>query len=110
MAAAHTEARAINPRFQLGRLMMTAAVRNWLVEDEARIAALSRHVGRLVARHAAGDWGETGPEDSAANERAIAHGDRVFSVYDTGEADHPRVWVITEADRSSMCVLFPEDY
>ncbi len=34
-------------------------------------------------------------------------GARLFSAYDTPEG---RLWIITEADRSSTCVLLPEEY
>jgi hypothetical protein len=62
----------------------------------------------LVRRHAAGDWGELCPEDRRENELALHAGFRVFSAYTlpTGQ----RVWVITEADRSSTCVLLPTEY
>lgn len=89
------------PRFSLGRLVATPAALQAL--ELAGVTALS-----LVRRHAAGDWVECDAEDRQANEDAVKHGDRIFSVYGlpTGE----KVWVITEADRSSTCVLLPEDY
>jgi len=61
----------------------------------------------LLDRHAMGDWGQIDPEDCGLIERALRDGDRVFSVYDIGLG---RVWVITEADRSSTTLLLPEDY
>lgn len=62
----------------------------------------------LLRRHLAGDWGDLDAEDKALNDKAVTHGSRVFSSYilETGE----KVWVITEADRSSTCLLLPEDY
>lgn len=42
-----------------------------------------------------------------ANENAVAYGDRILSSYKIGGS---KVWVITEADRSSTCVMLPEDY
>ena len=38
---------------------------------------------------------------------SLREGFRIFSAYDTPAG---RAWVITEADRSSTCVLRPEDY
>jgi hypothetical protein len=35
-------------------------------------------------------------------------GARIFSVY--GLSDGAKVWIITEADRSSTCILLPEEY
>lgn len=61
----------------------------------------------LLARHQTGDWGDLGAEDKRANDRALARDERVFSAYDV---DGARVWIITEADRSSTCVLLPSEY
>ncbi len=62
---------------------------------------------QLIRRHAAGDWGKLAPEDVAANVHAVQHDLRVFSSYPLGEGI---VWVITEADRSSTCLLLPSEY
>ena len=62
----------------------------------------------LVGRHVSGDWGDVGQDDAKMNENAIAHGARVFSSYRLSDTD--RVWVITEADRSSTCLLTPDEY
>lgn len=40
-------------------------------------------------------------------ERALKTGERLFSAYDTPAG---RVWIITEWDRSSTCVLLPSEY
>ena len=60
----------------------------------------------LLIRHATGDWRELGCEDQVANQRAIADGSCVCSVYQVG--DH-RFVVITEADRSATTVLLAEE-
>ena len=64
--------------------------------------------GSLWLAMFSGDFGEVDAEDRQANVDAIQHGERILSAYTlrTGE----RLWVITEADRSSSCVLRPEDY
>ncbi len=64
---------------------------------------------RTIARHAAGDWGERlSKEDRAENRLALEKGDlRLFSVYETRLG---KLWVITEADRSSTCILTPDEY
>jgi hypothetical protein len=61
----------------------------------------------LVQRHSGGDWGDLDADDVAANVTAIQHDLRVFSSYKVGE---DKVWVITEADRRSTCVLLPSCY
>ncbi len=62
----------------------------------------------FLMRHARGDWGEVCPEDSDANNEAHEHGGRLFSAYKL--RDGTKIWIITEADRSSTCILLPEDY
>jgi hypothetical protein len=62
----------------------------------------------LLDRHQAGDWGEIDPEDRGVNEEALRMDARVFSVYRLSDGE--KVWIITEADRSSTCVLLPEEY
>ena len=87
--------------FPLGRLLATPRALDLL--DSRGIDAVE-----LLDRHQRGDWGELSAEDVAANEFAIANGLRILSAYRIGEKE--RVWIITEADRSSTTVLLPEDY
>lgn len=61
----------------------------------------------LLGRHIAGDWGDLSEADVAANVQAIEHDLRIFSSYKCGQG---KVWVITEADRSSTCILLPDEY
>ena len=62
----------------------------------------------FLDRHITGDWGDCDDEDAAANDQALTDDSRIFSVYHlaTGE----KIWVITEADRSSTCILLPDEY
>ena len=61
----------------------------------------------LLSRHIAGDFGDLSAADVAANVHAIQHDLRVFSSY---KIAHGKVWIITEADRSSTCILLPDEY
>ncbi len=63
---------------------------------------------RLLARHAVGDWGDITEEDRRENERAVAAGCRLLSAYTL--RDGTRIWIITEADRSSTTILLPGEY
>ena len=63
----------------------------------------------LLDRHRSGDWGEVPPEDARENARSLKYGWRILSSYPVGK-DGSRVWIITEADRSSTCILLPEEY
>ena len=60
-----------------------------------------------LRRHLAGDWGDCSAEDRKENDFAIGKELRIFSAYQTPNG---KLWIITEADRSSTCILLPSDY
>lgn len=62
----------------------------------------------LLRRHASGDWGEVDAHDRRANDKALKEGIRLLSAYTLPGGR--KVWIITEADRSSTCILLPEEY
>jgi hypothetical protein len=62
-----------------------------------------------LARHHSGDWGDVSKRDKKENELSLKKGFRIVSVYklpNTGE----KIWIITEADRSSTTILLPSEY
>lgn len=91
----------MTPRFRLGNLVATPGALQTLEAAEV-------DTFHLVLRHAKGDWGDLDAEDKQSNEDALKHGDRLLSAYKlpTGE----KVWIITEADRSSTTILRPDEY
>ena len=62
----------------------------------------------LLSRHLIGDWGVVPKEDAKANWDALKYGARILSSYPMDSGD--RIWLITEADRSSTTFLLPEEY
>jgi hypothetical protein len=88
-----------NSKFPLGQTVATPNALNHLTQDD---------ILGCLKRHAAGDWGDVDEHDHLANERALKTGNRLFSVYHA--QDGTKFWIITEADRSSTCVLLPADY
>ncbi len=90
------------PKFPLGRIVATPAAL-------AELARTGDSAHALLARHVTGDFGVVCKEDWQANVDALAQGERVFSAYMLKDGG-TKVWVITEADRSSTCVLMPDDY
>lgn len=72
------------------------------------VMALSIDLASYMHRHHCGDWGDLGDEDKQANEEALTNSDRILSCYQVGGGR--RIYIITEADRSSTCVMFPEEY
>lgn len=63
--------------------------------------------GVLLARHESGDWGQLEEEDKKENAFSINKHLRIFSAYIINGV---KLWIITEADRSSTCILLPENY
>ena len=86
--------------FPLGQLLTTPAALGAL--QAAGLTPLA-----LLARHAAGDWGDLDLKDKQLNERALRDGGRLFSAYCLAAGS--KVWIITEADRAATTVLLPED-
>jgi len=64
--------------------------------------------GEFLRRHACGDWGDLSEEDRKENEFSLVNGFRLLSSYTLSSGT--RIWVITEADRSSTTLLLPEEY
>ena len=89
------------PLFKLGQLVSTPGALE-LLEKTATDGFV------LIQRHQHGDWGCVPAEDAEANEYALVTGCRIISSYLLNDTD--KLWIITEADRSSTCVLMPEDY
>ena len=85
-------------KFPLGQVVITPNALEKLNSDDI-LNSLNRHV--------VGDWGELDEEDRQTNDEALQSGSRLLSAYCSGSA---KFWIITEADRSSTCVLLPEDY
>jgi hypothetical protein len=102
-------------RFGLGQIVATPAALALLKECGFNAAM-------LIARHLHGDFGDICAEDAAENELSVQNGYRVMSVYRlvspetlkttpaVKRVDLPTVWLITEADRSSTCLLLPAEY
>ena len=63
---------------------------------------------RYVARHVVGEWGDLDVADKRANEQALKSGARLLSAYHL--SDGTKIWIWTEADRSTTCVMLPSEY
>jgi lipocalin len=89
------------PLFPLGQIVATPGALEAL--NNARQSPVE-----FLARHAQGDWGEVCAEDRVLNDEAVKDGSRILSAYRTKL--EVKIWVITEADRSSTCLLLPDEY
>lgn len=74
----------------------------------AALATTGENAVHFLARHARGDWGDLDTADQRANERALKDGSRLLSAYHL--KDTTRIWIWTEADRSSTCLMLPSEY
>jgi len=86
-------------KFRLGRIVSTPNALRSLAQDDILTG---------IQRHQAGDWGDLGKEDIAANDQALVQGTRIVSVYRASNGI--RFCIITEADRSATTILLPKDY
>ena len=85
--------------FPLGQTVITRTAESVLNPEDIFVS---------LRRHAAGDWGDVCPEDKAENELSLKEGFRLLSAYT--DRNGIKFWIISEADRSSTCILLPEDY
>ncbi len=87
--------------FPLGEVYLTIGAKEALEEsDQTAIEFLSRHQS--------GDYGDVCEDDRRENELSVKEGFRILSAYRTGKGE--RIWIITEADRSSTTCLLPSEY
>ena len=80
--------------FWWGRFSLSEGVADRATQD----VEFATFCYRSLRRHASGDWGGMSVED----------GSRVSSTHK--QRDLPKIWIITEADRSATRVLFPHEY
>ena len=99
------------PLFKLGKIVATPGAL-----DIMNSAGVDTAI-RLLKKHATGQWGDLSPEDSKLNDEAVASGkDRILSAYNLRvyvtptELGYKKIWVLTEADRSSTCIELPGEY
>ncbi|WDI43718.1 hypothetical protein [Bremerella sp. P1] len=90
-----------SPKFDLGQIVATPGALEAL-------ESAGQNPTEFLTRHVAGDWGELDQEDQQANDDALQSGARLLSAYRL--TDDTKLWIITEADRSSTCILLPSEY
>lgn len=91
----------MKPLFELGRVVATPGALDALNTHQKSISG-------ILKRHMKGDWGDLGDGDKEDNNFAITHGIRILSAYNI--TNTVKIWIITEADRSSTTLLLPSEY
>jgi hypothetical protein len=89
------------PKFNLGQIVATPGALEALQQS-------GQTPQFFLSRHVRGDWGEVCDDDKRLNDQALVDGSRLLSAYRTLKGE--RLWIITEADRSSTCCLLPSEY
>ncbi len=87
--------------FPLGEVFLTIGAKDALAESE-------QLPNEFLAKHQKGDYGIVCKEDWKENDLSVREGFRILSSYKTQK--DAKIWVITEADRSSTTLLLPEEY
>ena len=94
----------VNSTIPLGQVVATRGV-HALASQNPEFAEFMQ---KCLNRHAKGDWGDLCQEDKHENELSLKQGLRLLSAYETDGL--PKIWIITEADRSATTILFPDEY
>lgn len=86
-------------KFSPGKIVISPAALKLLSAEDIQ--------GAMEA-HVCGEWGDLGKEDRLENDRGLALGRRILSVYHTREGIN--FWIITEADRSVTNIFLRESH
>ncbi len=87
--------------FPLGETVMTIGAKETLAES-------NQLPNEFLAKHQNGDWGDVCENDWRENDLSVKEGFGILSAYKTIKGD--KIWIITEADRSSTTILLPNEY
>ncbi|MEJ7862935.1 MAG: hypothetical protein WKF90_14990 [Pyrinomonadaceae bacterium] len=87
--------------FPLGDIFLTVGANKALDES-------NQLPNEFLAKHQKGEWGIICEDDRQENELSVKEGFRILSAYKTDR--DVKLWVITEADRSSTTILLPTEY
>jgi hypothetical protein len=96
-------------KFYEGKVAVTQGIGNARLDNDP----FFRFIKKCLNRHISGDWGNCCKEDRETNDDALKNDARLFSVYKipkTLGVRKEKIWIITEADRSSTTILFPSEY
>jgi hypothetical protein len=87
------------PLFDLGTVVCTIGV--------IELMEKGLDVLPYIGKHVTGDWGTQSASDKRENDYSVNRNLRILSSYHT---EFGKIWIITEADRSSTTILKPDEY
>lgn len=88
-------------RFAVGQVVATPGALE-VLEDAGETPVT------FLRRHVIGDWGDVDEHDRQENESSVEQSFRLLSSY--ALSNGTKLWIITEADRSSTTLLLPSEY
>ena len=91
--------------FKTGTLLLTRGVSELAKVDDAFAQFVVRS---YFQRYLYCDWGEMCDEDKALNNEALTSNGRLLAAYE--KEGLPKIYIITEWDRSATTILFPDEY
>jgi hypothetical protein len=90
------------PLFPLGQVVATPAALD-------AIQSAGDDVTAYLIKHVTLDPGNLDAHDITENRLSLERGFRILSAYTLSDGK-TKIWIITEADRSSTTILMPEEY
>ncbi len=90
-------------KFNIGNVYMSRGIADTISRNEK----FSKEVLDCFNKYIMGCWGNLVEEDIKANDMAIKNGDRILEAYNISQG---KIYIITEADRSSTTILFANEY
>jgi hypothetical protein len=92
----------------LGQIKATKSVYDMMLDNRE----FKAFIFTCLNRHVRGDWGDISSDEKLANDQGLKTGNRLQSTYNDqrfpGHGD-ATIRIITEADRSSTTILFPDE-
>ena len=88
-----------DPPLNLGRIFASHVVLKLVSNDL---------INTWLKRHQSGDWGVVSANDWEANNYDLKRGGQILSAYLT--PNNVKIWIITEASRSSTIIITPDEY
>ena len=99
----------LNAAFNTGQIVATRGVYDFACENPD----FAQFIQKPLNRHVKGDWGDVDDEDKQTNDQALKQDTRLLSAYNDDRFPQngvATIWIITEADRSTTTILFPDEY
>lgn len=97
--------------FLTGTILHTASINEAAKANQVFALFLMQSINR----HKNNDWGDCCEDDWKSNDTALIENSRIISVYHLPKDlknihQDPKIWIITERDRSYTTILFPSEY